>query len=51
LNAGGVLLLEIGFDQSAKVLQMYPRSIWETVELLPDLQGIPRVVKAVLQGN
>jgi release factor glutamine methyltransferase len=51
LNAGGVLLLEIGFDQSAKVLQMYPRSIWETVELLPDLQGIPRVVKAVLRGN
>jgi len=44
LRRGGYLLMEIGFDQSAQVAAMFDEEVWETPDLLPDLQGIPRVV-------
>jgi release factor glutamine methyltransferase len=46
LKPGGHLLLEIGFDQARKVEELFDRAVWETPpEFLPDLQGIPRIVK------
>ena len=46
LKAKGFLLVEIGFDQSEKVKEMFSREIWKKVEFLRDLQGIQRVVRA-----
>jgi len=46
LNENGFLLLEIGFAQADKVREMFSVEIWRAVEILPDLQGIPRTVKA-----
>ncbi len=46
LHGGGCLLMEIGFAQAQKVSAMFDRKIWKSLEFLPDLQGIPRVVKA-----
>jgi release factor glutamine methyltransferase len=51
LKSGGSLLLEIGFSQSAKVREMFSPEIWQSVEILPDLQGIPRTVVAHLKGE
>lgn len=45
LNSGGFLLMEIGFGQMEKVSEIFSPKIWQTVEFLPDLQGIPRTVK------
>lgn len=50
LKADGFLLMEIGFDQSDKVREMFSPNQWRAVEILPDLQGIPRTVKAAA-GN
>jgi release factor glutamine methyltransferase len=48
LKKGGFLMMEIGFGQAENVLKMFlPRS-WSDVEIIPDLQGIPRTVKAAL---
>lgn len=49
LRPPGHLLLEIGFDQSEKVAAMFPDDRWQAPELLPDLQGIPRLVVAKLK--
>ncbi len=46
LNKEGFLLLEIGFGQADKVREIFEQEIWRVVEILPDLQGIPRMVKA-----
>lgn len=46
LKSGGHLLLEIGFDQAAQVREMFDLESWQSIEILPDLQGIPRMVKA-----
>ena len=46
LNEGGVLLMEIGFGQESEVRKMLDRKVWREVEILPDLQKIPRMVKA-----
>jgi release factor glutamine methyltransferase len=43
LKPDGFLLLEIGFAQSRKVLEMADKKIWREVDFLPDLQGIPRI--------
>ena len=43
----GFLLLEIGFDQAAKVRELFGHRMWETPEFLPDLQGIPRILKVI----
>jgi release factor glutamine methyltransferase len=47
LKSGGSLLIEIGFNQGEAVSRMFSPDTWETVELLPDLQDIPRIVHAV----
>ncbi len=45
LKAHGVLLLEIGFDQAPKIGEFIDPRIWADPVFLPDLQGIPRIVK------
>ena len=49
LRARGVLLMEIGFNQAAEVELMFPDEIWHRVEILPDLQKIPRMIKAQIK--
>lgn len=44
LQPKGFLLIEIGFDQSERVADMFDPNRWQRPELLPDLQGIPRLV-------
>ncbi len=46
LISGGSLLLEIGFGQASKVCDLFDLRIWNAPEFLPDLQGIPRIVRA-----
>jgi release factor glutamine methyltransferase len=46
LKDGGFLLLEIGFAQASRVSAMFSPPIWNDVAILPDLQGIARMVKA-----
>jgi release factor glutamine methyltransferase len=47
LRPGGSLLIEIGFDQSEQVRSLFASDKWHGVEFLPDLQGIPRIAKAM----
>lgn len=49
LKPHGFLFLEIGWNQSEKVKTMLANDVWQQVNLLPDLQGIPRIVTAKLQ--
>ena len=46
LKPNGCLLMEIGFNQSVQVREMFSSEIWQTVEIFHDLQGIPRMIKA-----
>lgn len=46
LKPDGFLLMEIGFNQSNKVRQMFDRKVWRVLEFFPDLQGIPRMIRA-----
>ena len=46
LKSKGMLLMEIGWDQSEKVQQILGSAGWKNIEMLPDLQGIPRIVSA-----
>lgn len=46
LKDGGFLLLEIGFAQASRVSAMFSPQIWKDIDILPDLQGIARMVKA-----
>ena len=46
LVPGGVLLMEIGFDQSERVSRLFDTGIWSELKFHPDLQGIPRIVFA-----
>ncbi len=50
LRPGNYLLMEIGFDQSIAVSKLFDPAVWSTLEFLPDLQGIPRVTRARLNG-
>lgn len=45
------LLMEIGFNQSNKVREMFDMKIWQSIEFLPDLQGIPRMLKAQIKAG
>lgn len=45
LRPGGTLVFEIGQGQANSALDLFDAR-WAGVEVLPDLQGIPRVVKA-----
>jgi release factor glutamine methyltransferase len=49
LKEKGLLLMEIGWDQSETVDRLFDRTVWRTVESVPDLQGIPRIIKAQLR--
>jgi release factor glutamine methyltransferase len=49
LKEKGLLLIEIGWDQSDTVDRLFDRTVWRTVEFVPDLQGIPRIIKARLR--
>lgn len=44
LRERGVLLLEVGFGQAEEIARRARKAGWETVEVLDDLAGIPRVV-------
>lgn len=46
LSDNGFLLMEIGFGQWREVEKMFDRNVWRELEILPDLQKIPRAVKA-----
>jgi release factor glutamine methyltransferase len=43
LEAGGFLLMEIGYGQSVAVGAQLQEAGFERIEFVPDLQGIPRV--------
>jgi release factor glutamine methyltransferase len=44
LDAGGHLLMEIGFDQHRAVEELIDPQVWQLLEIHQDLQGIPRTV-------
>jgi release factor glutamine methyltransferase len=44
LKGKGHLLFEIGFDQGERVRDLVDTSVWTLRNILPDLQGIPRIV-------
>jgi release factor glutamine methyltransferase len=44
LRAGGCLLCELGYTQSAAVAALADPAVWEPPRLLDDLQGIPRTL-------
>ena len=46
LKPNGFLLMEIGFGQAAAVKAMFAAKFWQSIEILPDLQNIPRMVKS-----
>ncbi len=46
LKTNGMLMMEIGWDQSERVSKIFDASSWKSIEMLPDLQGIPRIVVA-----
>ncbi len=48
LRAGGMLFVEIGWDQAESVRSLFYSDAWLPVQILPDLQGIPRIVVAKL---
>ena len=46
LKSGGWLSMEIGYSMRDQVLNLLGASLWEKVRVVPDLQGIPRVIAA-----
>jgi release factor glutamine methyltransferase len=48
LKNGGHLFIEIGFGQSEKINEFVNSKVWQAFEILPDLQGIPRMIKLQL---
>jgi len=44
IRGNGHLLMEIGFDQGEKVENLVDKTVWNLQKILPDLQGIPRIV-------
>jgi len=48
LRPKGMMLIEIGWDQSDRVREMFENRTWHNLMLLDDLQGIPRIVQARL---
>jgi len=49
IRGDGHLVMEIGFDQGEAVSELVNPALWTLKHILPDLQGIPRIV--VLQKN
>jgi release factor glutamine methyltransferase len=50
LKPDGFLLMEIGYNQAPNVFHIFETEIWDKVEILPDLQSIPRMVKAQIKA-
>ena len=46
LKPGGCLALEIGYSMRDAVVSLLSPTMWEDIRIVPDLQGIPRVVAA-----
>ncbi len=44
LKPGGWLAMEIGYSMRDMVLALLSPTMWEDVRVVPDLQGIPRVI-------
>lgn len=49
LKSDGFLLMEIGINQSSAVEKMFDKEIWSKIEIVPDFQKIPRMVKAQIK--
>jgi release factor glutamine methyltransferase len=49
LYSKGFLLMEIGFNQAERVRHFFSLNLWQSIKILPDLQEIPRTVKAQLK--
>lgn len=48
LRPGGRLALEIGHDQSDRVVRLFEKSHWTAIETHKDLQGIDRTISAAV---
>ena len=46
LKTGGWLAVEIGYSMRDAVVHLLSPTMWEDIRVVPDLQGIPRVVAA-----
>jgi release factor glutamine methyltransferase len=46
LKPGGWLAMEIGYSMRDMVLDLLPSTMWDEPMVVPDLQGIPRVIAA-----
>ena len=46
LKSGGWLAMEIGYSMRDMVLELLAPTMWEDIRVVPDLQGIPRVIAA-----
>jgi release factor glutamine methyltransferase len=46
LKPGGWLAMEIGYSMRDMVLELVSPTLWDDIRVVPDLQGIPRVVAA-----
>jgi release factor glutamine methyltransferase len=46
LKPGGWLAMEIGYSMRDMVLELLAPTMWDDVRVVPDLQGIPRVIAA-----
>ena len=44
LKDGGLLVMEIGFDQAEATKAQIESRVWDLLEVVPDLAGIPRIV-------
>lgn len=47
VRSGGLLLVEIGFTQADSVLAFAQAGPWDEIEIIADLQGIPRTLSAL----
>ncbi len=46
LGRAAWLALEIGYSMRDAVLNLFSSAMWDEIRVVPDLQGIPRVVVA-----
>ena len=44
LKEGGLLVMEIGFDQGESTEALIQSNVWDLLEIVPDLAGIPRII-------
>ena len=48
VKPGGLLAVEVGMGQALAVAELFRKAGWQDIEILPDLNGIDRVVKCTL---